>query len=135
MPHKLENPRTIAAIDVPGELIRLETPIFGAKHQGKFVAVRKAGEGEKTKLGLYLGDLPLGVTAGFRPNDPETLIIQYMRGNPAIFVFDDNQIVYGAESWWGAISNPDQLREITDGDIQNVWYVQALRQLEAKSDG
>lgn len=128
---KAEQP--ITALEIQAGMIRLAKPIFSPAKQGQFVSVRKAGEGEKTKLGLYLGDLPLGVNVGTRKDDPHTLIIQYQRTNPAIFVFDDNQIVYGAESWWGAIKSPEHLREITDGDIENVWYVQALKQIEARA--
>jgi hypothetical protein len=50
--------------------------------------------------------------------------------NPAIWVPDLKRIVFGMESWWGVIDNPDDLKQITDADIQNVWYVKALQGLE-----
>lgn len=129
MEHTFET--SVTKMVIPDDLIRLAAPVFGGK-QGEFVKVRRAKEGAKTQLGLYLGDLPLGLVGGVKRDDPSTLHIQYGRTNPAIFVFEDNQIVYGCESWWGAIKNPDELKEITDGDIENVWYVQALKQLAAK---
>lgn len=122
--HELKTPAS--KITVPDDLIRLSAPLFGGK-QGSFVKVRKAGEGEKTKLGLYLGDLPLGVAGGVTATGE--LVLKYGMTNPAIFVFEDNQIVYGCESWWGQIETPEELKEITDGDIGNVWYVRALKAL------
>jgi hypothetical protein len=132
---KLDEPMTIEAVDLSKVgVARLLHPMFGASKVGKFVSVRKAGEGEKTKLGLYLGDLPYQL--GGRIADTEegkTLVIEpFPMGNPCIYVFDDKQFVYGFESWWGEIRDPDHLREITDGDIENVWYVQALKQLSEK---
>lgn len=39
------------------------------------------------------------------------------------------------ESWWALIKGPEHLKEITDGDIQSVWYVQALKAMtEAESE-
>lgn len=49
--------------------------------------------------------------------------------NPAIFVFDLNKIVYGMESRWGIIENEEDLKEITNKDINNIWYVKALKEL------
>lgn len=51
-----------------------------------------------------------------------------------LYVFEDKQIVYGCESWWGEIKSPDHLREITNADIDNVWYVQALKLLGPSTD-
>lgn len=129
MEHTFETP--VTKLVIPDDMVRLQKPIFGGK-QGQFVKVRRAKEGAKTQLGLYLGDLPLGIVGGIQRDDPSTFHIQYGTANPAIFVFEENQIVYGCESWWGTIKNPDELKEITDGDIQNVWYVQALKQLTEK---
>jgi hypothetical protein len=49
--------------------------------------------------------------------------------NPAIFVFDLKKIVYGAESWWGMVESEDDLRDITDSTIDNVWYVKAMKEM------
>ena len=128
---KLDAP--VEQVKVGYTLPRLAKPLFGGK-QGQFVKVRKAGETEKTKLGLYLGDLPLGVRVGTTKEEPGTLHVVPGMTNPAIFVFDDNQIVYGCESWWGKINSPEELKEITDEDIDNVWYVQALKQINERGD-
>jgi hypothetical protein len=38
----------------------------------------------------------------------------------------------GYESWWGQINSPEELKAITDVDIQNVWYVKALKEMAEK---
>ena len=47
--------------------------------------------------------------------------------NPAIFIPDLMKVVLGCESWWRIIEKPEDFDEITDKDINNVWYVKALR--------
>lgn len=54
--------------------------------------------------------------------------------NPAIFVFDLNKIIYGCESFWGIIETETDLKQITDQDIDSIWYVKALRQLGKGED-
>jgi hypothetical protein len=111
---------------------RLKKPFLGASSQGKFVSVRPVGaeHGGKTFLGIYLGDLTLGLTA---KRDGDAMVVSraenMLSGNPCIYVPDLNQLVFGVESWWGVINSPDDLRQISDADIQNVWYVQALKAL------
>ena len=52
--------------------------------------------------------------------------------NPAIFIPSLNKIVWGYGSWWGEIASAEKLHQITDSDIQNVWYVRALKQLQSQ---
>ena len=101
---------------------------------GKFAMIRPCGEEHKGKtyLGLYLGELPVGNHISHNP-DTKELNISF-HSNPAIFVFDINKIVYGMESWWGIIENENDLKEITDIDIENVWYVKALKQINESED-
>ncbi|AOY77210.1 hypothetical protein [Clostridium formicaceticum] len=96
---------------------------------GEFVKIRPCGKEyqNKTYLGLYLGDLPIGHSISHNPETKELNVS--FNTNPAIFVFDLNKIVYGMESWWGIINNENDLKEITDNDIDNVWYIKALKQL------
>lgn len=95
---------------------------------GKFVSIRPV-EDDKTYLGLYLGDFPIDYYYMLRKAD-KTLVVA-PNNNPAIFVFDLNRIVYGVESWWGIIEKPEDLKVITDADIEDIWYVKALRALDA----
>jgi hypothetical protein len=101
---------------------------------GRFVSIRPCGEvyKDKTYLGLYLGDLPIGHHITHHPETKELKVS--FDCNPAIFVFDLKKIVYGCESWWGIIENEDDLKKITDQDIDNVWYVKALKEM-CKEEG
>lgn len=106
--------------------------IFGDTKPGTMVAVRPCGEEYKGKtfLGMYLCSAPTGVV-GVQQGDKIVLtMIDYT--NPAIYVPELDRIVWGYESWWGKIESEEKLREITDADIQNVWYVRALKQLTEK---
>lgn len=105
-------------------------PVEATCHSGKFVAVRPVGEkhGGRTYLGLHLGDVATQVGA-FHHRDTGVLAIGQWMHNPAIWVFDLGRVVFGYESWWGVIDGPEDLRKITDADIDDVWYVLALKSL------
>jgi len=120
-----------------------DSPFDRGAKPGNLVQIRscKTEHGDKTRLGILIGWVPLGhdVRLENRETDEDgrdigTLVIKSGRLNPAIFVPDLGEIVLGCESWWGPIKNEEELRQITDGDIQNIWYVKALKQLsEAKN--
>lgn len=103
---------------------------------GRFVMIRPCNKelnpDGKTFLGLYLGDMRV-MGGGLRYNK-ETQRIQFLEqyGNPAIFVFDLKRVVFGYASWWGIIESEEQLQKITDADIDDVWYVKALRALSVE---
>ncbi|WP_174876284.1 hypothetical protein [Syntrophomonas palmitatica] len=101
---------------------------------GKFVSIRPCAEEcqGKTYLGLFLGDLPIDISVSHNPESGE-LNLSYF-SNPAIFVFDLNKIVYGAESWWGVIESEDDLKQITQDTIDSQWYVRILKSLEAAGE-
>lgn len=108
----------------------LRTRVIGGGSCGQFVSIRPCDpvyEG-KTYLGILLGDLATGVAVQFQPNDGK-LFVAPAWYNPAIYVPDLKRVVFGYESWWGEIESEAHLRKITESDIQNVWYVQALKQL------
>lgn len=114
----------------PVEICMSGTPI------GSLVKIRPVvakGEEKKTYLGFYLGDLMVDVIPSYRP---KTKMIQVSsHNNPAIFVPELKRIVWGMESWWGAVESEDELKEITDEDIDNVWYVKLLKsQMEGKDN-
>lgn len=118
----IEYPIEVSKINYNTELYCLEKSSIG-----KFVSIRPCGDEYqgKTYLGLFLGDLPLGIAVSHNP-DTKELNLSY-RANPAIYVFELNKIVFGAESWWGVIETEEELKEITQDDIDNVWYVKALK--------
>lgn len=117
----IEYPIEVSKINYNTELYCLEKGNIG-----KFVKIRPCSEEYqgKTYLGLFIGDLPLNIHVSHNP-DTKELNLSY-HANPAIFVFELNKIVFGAESWWGIIENKDDLKEITQADINDVWYVKAL---------
>jgi hypothetical protein len=96
---------------------------------GMWVKVRPCAEDckGKTFLGVYLGDLTLSSLVLYYPKTKVLEVCPHQ--NPAIFVPDLGRIVWGCESWWGEVEGPEDLRQITDADIQNVWYVRALKEL------
>lgn len=94
---------------------------------GNFVSVRPVGD-EKTYLGILLGDMEAFASTQYSAKS-ETLFVMHST-NPAIWVPDLNRVVRGYESWWSPIKSEEHLREITNDDIDNIWYVKALKSLE-----
>ncbi|MBZ9635615.1 hypothetical protein [Clostridium sp. FP1] len=101
---------------------------------GKFAKIApcaKEHEG-KTYLGIYLGDLPIGNHISHNPTTKELNIS--FDTNPAIFVFDLNKIIYGCASWWSIIEKEEDLKDITNVDIENVWYIKALKSMSEANE-
>ena len=94
---------------------------------GSLVKIRPCNKeyGGKTYLGLYLGNQPWSQTVSYNKELGELTV--GMATNPAIYVFDLQRIIFGAESWWGIIESLEELKDITDDDINNIWYVKALK--------
>ena len=130
-------PITVKSISVDDDNETLhEKLLFGGKC-GDMVSVRPCGEEYegKTFFGILLGEMALSVDATFNDETGDLQICSNGH-NPAIFVPDLNKVIYGCESWWGRIENEDDLKEITDADIGNVWYVTALQQArDGEKDG
>ena len=61
--------------------------------------------------------------------DEQMLSISNMY-NPAIFVPEINEVVFGYESWWSLINSSEDIEDITNDDISNVWYVKMLNNLD-----
>lgn len=120
-------------IEYPIEVSKINTNVNKGNYRdsqiGKFAKIAPCGEEYKGKtyLGLYLGDLPIGHSISHNPDNKELNVS--FTNNPAIFIFDLNKIVYGMESWWGIIESEEDLKEITGNDINNIWYVKALKEL------
>lgn len=94
---------------------------------GDLVKVRPVDEKYegKTYLGVFLGDADIGLHITHNPETKELKIHRHY--NPAIFVPALKEIIYGASSWWGKIESEEELKEVTDDDIDNVWYVKMLK--------
>ena len=94
------------------------------KEVGRWCSVRPVGD-TRTYVGVYLGDLMASTVNYYHRVTKELTVLG--RTNPALFVPALKRVVWGYESWWGFIESPEQLREITDADIDSQPYVQALR--------
>jgi hypothetical protein len=105
----------------------LRPPLLGRRTT--WVAVRPCeGDGKRTYLGFLLGDMALGTSVRF-DRESGVLSVSPAMHNPAIWVPDLGRIVMGCGSWWGPVKGPEDLRKITDADINDVWYVRALKDL------
>lgn len=98
---------------------------------GSFVAVRscKKEHGDKTRLGILIGWVPIHSSVTY-DEKTKRMTFHHNGDNPAIFIPDLKTVVLGCGSWWGKIESEKHLREITNEDIQNVWYVKALKALK-----
>lgn len=107
----------------------VQRPLF---HQDFLVKIRPCGAEyeDKTFLGIYIGDVALSTS--WKKKKDGNVEVGFCSHNPAIFVPALNKIIYGCESWWGEIKNPEDLTDITDKDIDSVWYVQALKAMAMK---
>jgi hypothetical protein len=103
----------------------------GLHETGSYVAIRPVKD-EKTYVGILLGDM-LTAPDVRHSKKSGTLFVDFV-SNPAIWVPDLGRVVWGYESWWGTIASEKDLKRITDQDIENVWYVKALKSLEEGDD-
>src|SRR5690606_18107092 len=102
-----------------GVSMKQQMILKGWRHApGTFVKVRPCGAAHegKTYLGLYVGDVALSI--GWSSPDVEIRKPRPAMQNPCIWVPDLNEYIFGCESWWGAIETEDDLRQITDADIE-----------------
>lgn len=112
-----------------------EPSILSGGEIGDMVMIRPAGKeyDGKTFIGIFLGEAPIGVTVLYNEK-LEILRVKKSHGNPAILVPELKKVIWGYESWWDVIESEEDLRQITDKDIENIWYVKTLKQLAAKED-
>ena len=111
--------------EVKTEEIKYEKPLGHEK--GCLVAVRPCGDEykKKTYLGILIADMPRAIISRF---DKKTEILENsIMTNPGIYVPELKEIIFGDSSWWHEIASEEELREITDDDINNTWYVKLLK--------
>lgn len=99
--------------------------------EGCLVSIRPCAEEyeNKTFLGIYIGDIATTQMASYY-EESGVLKISVGMHSPAIFVPDLKKVIFGYESWWGEIKSIDQIRKITDEDIENTWYAKLLSGLD-----
>lgn len=93
---------------------------------GTLVMVRPCPERyhNKTYIGILVGDATIDFINVGTKEEPKYEAYR----NPMILIPETKSVVFGAESWWGPIEKEEDLRQITDADIQDIWYVKALKQ-------
>ena len=125
----IEYPITVNKIEMNDSAEMIST------RAGKFVKIRPCAEkyNNKTFLGLYLGNQPAFNSVSYNEDNGVLKVKPVL--NPAIFVFELKKIIFGCESWWSIIENPEDIKNISDIDIDNVWYVKMLKAMsEATED-
>jgi hypothetical protein len=114
-----EQPMVIRGVVWTEREIKMRSP--------RLVAIRPC-DGTKTYVGIHIGNLPIGVSTKYDRRSG-VMEIGLGVGNPAVVVPMLGKIVFGYESWWGPIESEDDLKQISDEDIENVWYVKAMRKM------
>jgi hypothetical protein len=94
--------------------------------KSKLISIRPCDEkyGNKTYVGFLLGEMATGSSISI---SDDKIQCEWSGYNPAIFVPELGEVIYGYESWWGTIDSIEELKEITNEDIDNVWYVKLLK--------
>lgn len=83
----------------------------------------------KTYIGILI-DYNFPLDNNFSYNNKTKELTFSMIGNPAIYVPELNEIIFGCESYWGEIKENDELYniDITDETINNQWYIKLLKE-------
>lgn len=112
----------------------IDTNRLFAGFSGNLVRVRscRKAHGDKTYLGILIGDVALSVSHTIKDGVVTAGMSNY---NPGILIPELKDVVYGCESWWGVIESEEELNElITDETIANVWYVKLLKTLSGTGE-
>lgn len=81
-------------------------------------------------MGVLLGELPISSGCSFNLESKELEFTLHC--NPAIYVPDLKKVIFGAESWWGKITKPEDLTDITQTEINSLWYVQCSKSIKSE---
>lgn len=102
-----------------------KSPILKENTGAQLVSVRPCDPfyQDKTFIGFMLGDLATGI--GVSASGEGEYEVYPTGHNPAIYIPEIGKIVYGRASFWGRITNENDLVAITDEAIRNTWYVKA----------
>lgn len=87
---------------------------------------------DKTYFGILLGEFPWMTNASFNREDGKLKIST--ANNPCIYIPALKEIAFGCESWWSRLKPGEDVTDITDGDIENTWYVKLFRDMAGGKD-
>ena len=116
-------------IEYPLTINGIENSKIEYNQECKLCEVQPCGEEYKGKtfVGILLGNLPIAITSSF---DRKTKILNVSTmNNPAILVPKIGKIIFGCNSWWREIESVEDFSEISEEDIENTWYVQAMKEM------
>ena len=105
---------------------------FAGYEIGQLVIVRPCDPsfGDKTYLGILVGEMPVQIGLQYVREDGELRVYNVMT-NPLIVIPEASAAVYGYESWWKSVDSPDDLKDITDEQIMSQPYMAALASMVA----
>lgn len=83
---------------------------------------------KKTYLGLYLGELATAISVSHNELD-SNLNVRPAMCNPAILVPILGKIIFGYESFWQFIKSEEDFKDITQDEIDNIWYIKLLKKI------
>ena len=132
----MEYPITVKSITIKDdETLKEKRSPGDTGNCGDMVSVRPCDDEyeDKTFFGILLGKMALSISVEFNEKTGDLEIAKDFY-NPAIFIPDLNTVVYGVESFWGLIESEEDLKEITDADIESQPYMKALRQIQSYED-
>jgi len=117
--------QTLLKISEIKEVVHPENKALKQSNGLKIVKVRPCDKkyGNKTYIGFLIGEIALSSSVSIK-NDK--LLCDWAFYNPAIYVPELGATIYGMESWWSRIESKEELNQITDSDIQNVWYFKLM---------
>jgi len=121
---EIKYPIEVSDIEIDEHFQPVEQPLTAKT--GDWVAVRPCAEkyGDKTHLGVMLGDM---IQMPMARHNPETKVLSLMAiHNPAMWVPALKTVIWGSGSWWRVIDSPDDIRDVTDDDINGTPYMRAL---------
>ena len=128
---QLEFPLNISGVESKFKRPATTSPSIGPRVKcGDLVRIRPVQEEfkEKTFLGMYIGELPIDLYYEIEKENNKLHVRTY--NNCAFYVFALHCMIFGCESWWAKIEGDEDIEKaITDEDIDNVWYVKAIREL------
>jgi hypothetical protein len=110
------------------ELKYANDDIIDKRGCGTFVKVRPCGDeyGNKTYFGILLGDIALSIS---HVEKGGVVTASHSMYNPAIYIPDLRDIVYGCGCWWSRIETKEDAEKfITDDSINSTWYVKILKE-------
>lgn len=83
---------------------------------------------EKEYLGIFLGELFSCNAVSYKKQEKHLTITSVL--NPAIYVPELKQIVYGYESWWSFVENKDEVNTISKDEELSRFFMDLYEKIQ-----